>query len=325
MKLMLDRKEEHLVTGNRPSAAAHIKAGVSADGMITAFDAESWGTGGAGADAGFPLPYIYRIANRRRAHKDVFINTGLQRPMRAPGPSAGIVHHRDHDGRARGSREDGSGRVPHQEPAAGSAERDVAQLPARRRRSVRLEQAASDRRPGARIRSRPAWASRSARGAAAAAARRRRTARSPPTAASIVRIGTQDIGTGTRTIVAMVAAEALGLPDVADHAGDRRHAVRRQRRLGRQHDRRRAPRPAIRIAAAQGARGVEGEGRAGARRRRRRARRRRRPHPGQGHAVEGPVVGGRVQADRSAADHRRWRLGSRACRRRRPAACSSPK
>ena len=85
VKLMLDRKEEHLATGNRPSAAARIKAGVAADGMLTAFDAESWGTGGAGAAAGFPLPYIYQFPNRRRAHKDVFINTGQQRPMRAPG------------------------------------------------------------------------------------------------------------------------------------------------------------------------------------------------------------------------------------------------
>ena len=66
-------------------------------------------------------------------------------PDARAGPPAGIVHHRGHDGRARGSREDGSDRVPDQEPAAGSAERDVAQLPARRRRGVRLEQAASDR------------------------------------------------------------------------------------------------------------------------------------------------------------------------------------
>jgi len=49
VKLMLDRKEEHLATGNRPSAAARIKAGVAADGTLTAFDGESWGTGGAGA------------------------------------------------------------------------------------------------------------------------------------------------------------------------------------------------------------------------------------------------------------------------------------
>ena len=89
VKVMLDRKEEHLATGNRPSAASHIKAGVAADGTITAFDAETWGTGGAGATAGFPLPYIYQIANRRRTHKDVFTNTGQQRPMRAPGHPQG--------------------------------------------------------------------------------------------------------------------------------------------------------------------------------------------------------------------------------------------
>src|SRR5262249_37555842 len=92
VKLTLDRKEEHLVTGNRPSAAAKIKAGVSPPGVITAFDPEPWGTRGARPAAGFPPPYIYHTQptdTRRRAHKDVFINTGLQRPMRAPGHPQG--------------------------------------------------------------------------------------------------------------------------------------------------------------------------------------------------------------------------------------------
>ena len=67
VKLMLDRKEEHLDTGNRPSATAHIKAGVDADGMLTAFDGQSWGTGGAGAGANSRCPYIYssRIGGAR--------------------------------------------------------------------------------------------------------------------------------------------------------------------------------------------------------------------------------------------------------------------
>ena len=86
---MLDRKEEHLDTGNRPSATAHIRAGVTADGMLTAFDGQSWGTGGAGAGAGFPLPYIYNFPNRKRTHKDVYINAGPQRAMRAPGHPQG--------------------------------------------------------------------------------------------------------------------------------------------------------------------------------------------------------------------------------------------
>ena len=89
VKLMLDRKEEHLDTGNRPSATARIRAGVSADGQLVAFDAESWGTGGAGANSGFPLPYIYNFPNRRRSHQDVYINAGLQRAMRAPGHPQG--------------------------------------------------------------------------------------------------------------------------------------------------------------------------------------------------------------------------------------------
>src|SRR4051794_28656392 len=89
VKLFLDRKEEHLDTGNRPSAYAKIRAGVSADGMLTAFDAQSWGTGGAGAASGFPLPYIYQFPNRRRQHTDVYINAGQQRAMRAPGHPQG--------------------------------------------------------------------------------------------------------------------------------------------------------------------------------------------------------------------------------------------
>jgi xanthine dehydrogenase YagR molybdenum-binding subunit len=89
VKLMLDRKEEHLDSGNRPSATAHIRAGVSADGMLTAFDAQSWGTGGAGATSNFPLPYIYVFPNRKRTHLDVYINAGQQRAMRAPGHPQG--------------------------------------------------------------------------------------------------------------------------------------------------------------------------------------------------------------------------------------------
>ena len=54
VKLMLDRKEEHLATGNRPSATARVRAGVSADGTLTAFQADTWGTGGAGAAAELP-------------------------------------------------------------------------------------------------------------------------------------------------------------------------------------------------------------------------------------------------------------------------------
>ena len=84
VKLMLDRKEEHLVTGNRPSAFAKVNAGVDAEGKLTAFDAQTWGTGGAGAGSGFPLPYIYVFPNRRqRAHRRLHQRRAAARDARA--------------------------------------------------------------------------------------------------------------------------------------------------------------------------------------------------------------------------------------------------
>ena len=114
--------------------------------------------------------------------------------------SAGLLHHRGVDGRTRGPREDGPARVPHQEPAAAGAQRDVARvLQGRRRSQVRLGQAARRRATRRRARSSAAWAARPTGGAAAAAARRR-SARSLPDGGVVVRCGTQDIGVGTRTI-----------------------------------------------------------------------------------------------------------------------------
>ena len=50
-------------------------------------------------------------------------------PDARPGPPAGLLHHRSADGGARRPREDGSGRVPDQEPAARSAQCDVGGVP----------------------------------------------------------------------------------------------------------------------------------------------------------------------------------------------------
>ena len=60
-------------------------------------------------------------------------------------------------------------------------------------------------------RSSPAWAWRSTPGAAADI-RRAVAWRSIPTAASKRFLGSQDLGTGTRTVIATVLAETFGLP-----------------------------------------------------------------------------------------------------------------
>lgn len=91
VKLMLNRKEEHLAVGNRPSATMTIKMGAKKDGKITAFHSQTYGTGGVGGVGNIPLPYVFQIPNYKSELKDVHINAGGARAMRAPGhPQAEI-------------------------------------------------------------------------------------------------------------------------------------------------------------------------------------------------------------------------------------------
>ncbi|HVZ22366.1 MAG TPA: molybdopterin cofactor-binding domain-containing protein, partial [Vicinamibacterales bacterium] len=221
VKVMLDRKEEHLVTGNRPSAAAHVKAGVAADGTITAFQAESWGTGGAGASSGFPLPYIYKMDNRRRTHKDVYINTGQQRPMRAPGhPQGSFITEIMMDELAD---------LVKMDPIAFRLKNLPPEAPNAMWASYLKEGAAAfgwdKRHPTGDSAAGPIKT-----GMGAAIGTWGGGGRGPAIAhceiasdgSVVMRIGTQDIGTGTRTLVAIVTAESLGLqpsqvkPEIGD-------------------------------------------------------------------------------------------------------------
>ena len=210
VKLLLDRKEEHLATGNRPSATAKIRAGVAADGTLTAFDAQSWGTGGAGAGSGFPLPYIYNFPNRRRVHKDVYINAGQQRAMRAPGHPQGCFL-----------------TEILMDELADTVKMDPVEF-----RIKNLPEAAPNARWGDYFRTGAkafGWEKRHATGdptpgpiktGFGCSAHRwgggGRGSQAHCDIASdgsvVMKCGTQDLGTGTRTIVAMVTAETLGLP-----------------------------------------------------------------------------------------------------------------
>jgi xanthine dehydrogenase YagR molybdenum-binding subunit len=208
--LLLDRKEEHLATGNRPSAYAKIKAGVAADGMLTAFDAETWGTGGAGAGSGYPLPYIYQFPNRRRVHKDVYINAGQQRAMRAPGhPQGCFVTEVLMDELADRVRMDPIEfrlkNLPEQAPNA----MWKAYFPiAAEMIGWSKRHPTGDPSPGPIKRGLGVAANRwggAGRGT-------RAHAEINPDGTVIARCGTQDIGVGTKTIVMMVAAETLAIP-----------------------------------------------------------------------------------------------------------------
>jgi xanthine dehydrogenase YagR molybdenum-binding subunit len=227
VKLMLDRKEEHLVTGNRPSAAAHIKAGVSADGVLVAYDAESWGTGGAGQGAGgFQLPYIYLAPNKRRTHKDVFINTGTQRPMRAPGhPQASFLTEIMMDELADLAKMDPIQfrlkNLPPEAPNAmwGSYLKEGAEGFGWNKRHPTGDPTPGSIKTGMGV-AIGTWGG-GGRGPSVA------HCEVGSDGSVIMRVGTQDIGTGTRTLVAMVTADALGLQpsQVTPEIGDTQYGV----------------------------------------------------------------------------------------------------
>jgi len=210
VKLMLDRKEEHLDTGNRPSAFAHIRAGITSDGVLTAFDGRSWGTGGAGAGSGFPLPYLYRFPNRRRTHTDVYINAGQQRAMRAPGhPQGCYLTEILMDELADRVRMDPvEFRIRNAPPLAPNAQwvnyfREGAQRFGWNRRHATGDPSPGPIKTGMGV-SAHLWGG-AGRGSQAHVDIHN-------DGSVVVACGTQDLGTGTRTIVAVVAAETFGLP-----------------------------------------------------------------------------------------------------------------
>ncbi|HEY6419717.1 MAG TPA: xanthine dehydrogenase family protein molybdopterin-binding subunit [Candidatus Binataceae bacterium] len=218
VKLMLPRAAEHLATGNRPSAVQRVKLGVDSTGALVAIDLKQHGSGGIGGGSGSSGPFrsVYRCPNIRLEERNVYTNAGPSSPMRAPGwPQGCFALELAMDEMAR---------------KAG-----IDRLEFRRRNNDNPVRAA-EYEIGARN---FGWAAKSAapkqqgplrRGIGVASALWHAVGNSGPEAQVIahrdgrveLRIGTQDIGTGTRTILAMVAAEELGVPlsTVASEIGD---------------------------------------------------------------------------------------------------------
>ncbi|EYF02958.1 xanthine dehydrogenase family protein molybdopterin-binding subunit [Chondromyces apiculatus] len=91
VRLMLDRKEEHVNGGNRPSSVQRLRVGAKKDGSLTAIHLTSWGTGGTatGAGAGNVAKNMYACPNILIEESDVFTNAGPAAAFRAPGHPQG--------------------------------------------------------------------------------------------------------------------------------------------------------------------------------------------------------------------------------------------
>ncbi len=87
VKLAYDRHEENLAAGNRPNATMWVKLGAKKDGTLTALHCRSYGTAGVGRDAGTTpiMGMVYKIPNLKLEEADVFTHAGYGMPMRAPG------------------------------------------------------------------------------------------------------------------------------------------------------------------------------------------------------------------------------------------------
>jgi len=92
VRIMLERDAELEVAGARPSAYARVKVAAKKDGAITAWQSQSWGTGGPGGGSMPPIPYIFNIPNQRRNHMAIRNNIGPARAWRAPNhPQAALI------------------------------------------------------------------------------------------------------------------------------------------------------------------------------------------------------------------------------------------
>jgi xanthine dehydrogenase YagR molybdenum-binding subunit len=91
VRLVLDRDEEQLDSGNRPATFQRLKIGARKDGQLTAVSLYTYGTAGTalGAGVGNIAQGMYECRNFGIEQYDVFINAGPGCAMRGPGNTPG--------------------------------------------------------------------------------------------------------------------------------------------------------------------------------------------------------------------------------------------
>ncbi len=207
VSLFVDRDEEHLDTGNRPSSLTFARVGINRDGSIVGGEVHTYGGVGVGrGGGGVSIPSgKYNLNDVKKNHQDVQTNAGSPRPFRAPGRPQGAF----------------AEELLLDELALGI---DMDPLDLRRKLDV------SDARRemydlGADL---IGWSRRQPTGSQTGSVRTgigvgsTDWPRFPAQAdAEVVihrdgsveaRTGTQDIGTGQRTVMAVCAAQTLGIP-----------------------------------------------------------------------------------------------------------------
>jgi xanthine dehydrogenase YagR molybdenum-binding subunit len=215
VKLMLTRFDEALAVGNRPSTFQKIRLGASADGKLQALELENYGTPGIGSggvtegasgDVGVPAPFIYRVPNSRVKQASVAVNAGSSRPFRAPShPPASFGMESILDELAVKLKMDPLELRLKNDPS--EVRRKEYQLGAERF-GWKENYKAPGSSPGP-VKTGVGCAGSTWWGGGGKGTQVE--AQVNPDGSVEVRCGTQDLGTGTRTVITLVAAEMLGL------------------------------------------------------------------------------------------------------------------
>jgi xanthine dehydrogenase YagR molybdenum-binding subunit len=212
VKLFLDRASEQTIGGNRPSAYGKIKIAGKKDGTITGWQSDTWATGGFAGGNSPPLPYIYsNIPNQRLNHTAVSVNAGGQRAWRAPNnqQASYLTCCAIEDFAAKAGVDPmevfakNAGYTPRAEQYRYQLDKAAELSEWKKLWKPRDQSGSGPVKRGLGI-GLNAW------GGGGHNAKCRTTINADGSV--LVEIGTQDLGTGTRTIITQVAAETLGLP-----------------------------------------------------------------------------------------------------------------
>ena len=212
VKNLLDRKAEFEVAGMRPSGFARVKIAAGKDGKIVAWDSRSWGTGGVGGGGTPPLPYIFEVPNQRKQNTAISTNQGSARAWRAPNhPQAAAI--------TMCAVEDLAAKLKMDPMELVLANYDIL---GPRKDTYKEEFALADEMMGWKKR----WHQRGDKapghvkqglglsmhtwGGRGHASSQDFTIN--PDGSVVVKLGTQDLGTGCLTIISIVAADTLGIP-----------------------------------------------------------------------------------------------------------------
>ena len=88
-KILLDRHEENLATGNRPESVQHLRIGGQRDGTLTAIHLKAYTAAGAyiliPLAIGGPVRQLHSCPHVKTERYTVFTNTGPLSAFRGPG------------------------------------------------------------------------------------------------------------------------------------------------------------------------------------------------------------------------------------------------